>query len=40
MIERYKDPTLELIITKNRNGAIGTAHTIYNESTGVIQDGD
>ena len=35
-----QDPTLELIITKNRNGAIGTAHTIYNESTGVIQDGD
>ena len=34
------DPTLELIITKNRNGAIGTANTMYNESTGVIQDGD
>ena len=35
-----QDPILELIITKNRNGAIGTAHTVYNESTGVIQDGD
>ncbi len=32
------DSTLELIITKNRNGAVGSACTQYNESTGVIQD--
>ena len=33
-----KDPTLELIITKNRNGPIGKVYALYNENTGEIKD--
>lgn len=35
-----KNPALELIITKNRNGPVGTAHAVYNENTGEIKDVD
>ncbi|KAA9022024.1 replicative DNA helicase [Niallia endozanthoxylica] len=35
-----KDPALELIITKNRNGPVGTAYALYNENTGEMKDVD
>lgn len=37
--KQSEDNTLELIIAKNRNGPVGTIKTIYNEHTGVIEDG-
>lgn len=34
------DKTLEIIIAKHRNGAVGTVYTKYNKFTGVISDGN
>jgi len=32
------DDTLEIIVSKNRNGPVGTVKVRYNEHTGVIDD--
>lgn len=34
------DKSLEIIIAKQRNGAVGTVNTIYNKFTGAITDGN
>ncbi|MCS0543547.1 DnaB-like helicase C-terminal domain-containing protein, partial [Aeromonas veronii] len=40
--EKYYDkntenPFLEIIVSKNRNGPVGTIHVTYNEFTGMIE---
>ena len=38
--KELNDDTLEIIVSKNRNGPVGTVYTKYNEFTGVIADAD
>ncbi len=33
-----EDPSLEIIVSKNRNGPVGTIAVEYNEYTGTIED--